>query len=441
MKVAFSIKSDYLFSRMLTASEMRFKDLSVEFEKSNKNDERLIRNAIDYYNVKFLVIDESLPEETIKAVKIKQEENEKLIVLFFNDNFEQTLDRLGELIKEVLSNTILLDFNHDNTENLNEREPPEKVPVVEVETVVEEKVVEKEIEVEVTSYANLPKRTIGVVSLFESCGSTTVAINLARAFAERNVSVSYIEHPLNRPYVFDYLAIPNKETEDNTYKDLAQMIANDQIKLKQKAWHYKGVDWHVLDSRKKELSSFTYEQMLKMVYNTNSTITIVDFSSNLHHKDVQNYLHQIDELYVVYESDVIKLDRMGEIVGEEIQRKEKVAADFIRDMLEAEENKVHFINAKYSKSLNNKFIEQVFEVKTNINIPIINYKNIMECVWNSIFLYDQREFRSDFETQFKTIIRSNLPKELYRLNPKKSKVDFFKRSLLQKERKVNEETV
>src|SRR5699024_8218385 len=90
----------------------------------------------------------------------------------------------------------------------------------EVVVKIGEKVIERE--VETLRYANIPPKVIVIGSLWSGAGSTLYGMNLARAVAQRQVDVSYVEYPKMKPYLFDYLNISQLEKElDTPYVDVA----------------------------------------------------------------------------------------------------------------------------------------------------------------------------------------------------------------------------
>src|SRR5690606_14222400 len=104
-------------------------------------------------------------------------------------------------------------YTEQLTQNPHEVKQDVARETYELEPIIETQIIEKE--VEKITFASIPPKLVLVGSLYSGSGSTTLAINLAKMIASRNVKVAYIEYPGIKPYMFDYLKIEQHEQEGN----------------------------------------------------------------------------------------------------------------------------------------------------------------------------------------------------------------------------------
>lgn len=389
MKVAFCLESKFLFNRFVRELSS---NSNIELEEKNLQTLHLVRNAIEFWEIKLFIIDPKLAE--IRK-EIENQSNDIQFILY--NSFDETLEAILDRVVSYKRKTIELDFRVQSETDMN---PSLHKSLANDNEQI--KTVEKIIEKEVTKYRDLERKVILVSSLWDGAGSTTFAINLARAIAERGVSVAYIEHPLASPYMFDYLSIPMKERQ----KEYSDYVRSDHLK---EPWHEKGIDWYVIDTRQPLIHQFPHEELMKLLYKIKTTIVLIDVSATLNNKEIQKLAHDVDYNIVCIEPDVVKLDRMSEIDSSE-QRKEKQSIDFLEKLTEKNPNYM-YVNSK-GAGIEDQTINEMLGKPIGAKLPLIDYRILMQCVWNSTFPYDQRQLKMSLEKGFKPIIADILPKEL-----------------------------
>ena len=400
MKIGIALKSNFAFER-LNVEFMQYEELR-EVERYSKNIQSIddLDDFIEFFKPEVVVLDTKLNQINDLSGYAKER---NVHVIYFKTDAASVMQEIIEYF------------------GLNEEEVPEKKTIdylpqkKQTEVVYKERVVEKEIIK--TSYTSIPSKLIVVASMWPGAGSTTLAVNLARSIADRGVSVAYVEYPVSKPYVFDYLKIPEKEDQrEVSYIDFAKKIKDKNIiRTKESVWNEYGVDWYVSDTRLRPISSFSYEDMIRFSYAINSTITIVDISSNLKDEDVQKFLHHADDIYVCVEPDIVKIDWLAAIHenGQEVecQREEKKVIDYLNNIEQLEGIAYQYINMKYTKNIDNKTWLQCLEKKPLAFIPIMPYEDCLSCVWNSSFLYDSEKHHNVFEKSIKPLLVRILPRQ------------------------------
>ncbi|HZH60512.1 MAG TPA: hypothetical protein VEY70_13240 [Metabacillus sp.] len=420
MRVAAAMKSNFAFERLIAMIVKGEFEQTVETYSDNVQNPDDLEDAIEFGNVQLIIIDTKLPDyENIQRVAEKHD----LSTIYFESDFELVLERIAER------------FNKGTEDNSTKRAIRyiEHKENTKPEVIYKERIVEKEIFR--TSYTSIRNKLIVVASMWQGAGATTFATNLARAIANRGLSVAYVEYPMLKPYMFDYLSIPQKEVQrEQKYTDFAARLKNgEKIRRREEKWNEHGVDWYVIDSRNEPISEFTYDDMLNFIYSINATYTIVDVSSYLHDKHVQSFLHHADEIFVCVEGDIVKVDWMAAILQDgrlsPVQRKEKETIDYLNQIEQKEGVSFEFINMKYTKKIDNKTFWDCLQKKPILFFPAFHYETLISHVWNSSFLYD--EYQQELENIFKPVLVRVLPRQFYQVekNEKSKKVSNIFRIL------------
>jgi hypothetical protein len=422
MKIAISLKSNFAYD-LMDKTFFKYNQLS-EVERYSKNLKSIsdLEDVFEFFKPDVVIVDTKLPN--INEMSGYTKEN-NIPIIYFNADVDAvmeelitffSLDEVTNEEEEVQSKEFDFIPNKDNNE-----------------VVYKDRVIEKEIIK--TAYTSIPSKLIIVASMWRGAGSTTFATNLARAISNRGIQTAYIEFPISNPYMFDYLNISKGESErGQTFFDINTEIKQKVfIKKKDEVWNDRGIDWYVIDSRNEPIQSYSYEELLQLVYSINSTITIMDISSNLDHESVQNLLHHADEIFVCIEPDPIKIDWLASIsklgVEAKIQRKEKKIIDYLNEIESTENISYEFINMKYTKKIDNKVWLQCLEKKPLTFFPNLNYEDLISSVWDSKFLYDSEAYHELIEKALKPVLVKVVPRQFYQLKGDKKKGNLKKKLL------------
>lgn len=417
-KIAFSMKSNFAFDRVkVTYSKIKAFQKIVDIYPDNLNTFDGVEDLLDFWKPELVVLDTKLIElQRIEDLLMRQD----IPVILFDSDYEALTEQLKNHFE------IDEDLEEEEPETINYIKNTEHVPE---KVIVKDRIVEKEILR--TEYTAMNNKIIVVASLWSGAGSTTLSTNLARAIAERGLEVSYVEYPLSKPYMFDYLSIPLQENErEESYNDVAREIQETGTrKNKRKVWKQNGVNWFVTDTRKEPIQDFAYEQMLQYIYSIHSVVTIVDVSSNLHHPNIQKLLHHADEIFVCLEPDPVKIDWLSTIKedGKEVknQRIEHETISFLNQLEKKEDLSYHFVTMKYSPVIRKDEWNEALEKESVAYFPVIPYEELIKSVWDSTFIYDDENYTEDIEDAFKPIIVKILPRDFYQLKGKTKKKSLF----------------
>lgn len=420
-KIAFFMKSNFTFNRFKTLCNSAKGLRTLDVYPNNLSTYNEVDDLLEFWEPDLVIVDTKLEEiERIESLLI----NQNIRFFRFTSDFDYIVEQ------------IMIYFNiQDEDENDDEDEDKTdgninyiKKEETKNEVIVKEKIIEKEIIKR--EYTSVRNKLVAVASLWAGAGSTTFAINLARAIAERGLEVSYIEYPLAKPYMFDYLNISNKEDMDKgyVYKDLVQQIKREGRKINHTPWKENGINWYVTDTRIEPVTDFSFEEMLRLVYSVNSIVTIIDLSHHLYKQTVQEFLHQVDEVFICIEPNPIKIDWLSTIYynGKAMpnQRPEQKIMKFLQS-LETEENiKYQFILMKDLSFKEKRDFLDCLEKEPLCYFPVIPYNDLLLSVWHSKFLYDNENYTDLIEKAVKPAIVKLLPREFYDLKKSKSNSIF-----------------
>lgn len=290
---------------------------------------------------------------------------------------------------------------------------------IQKQTVFKEKFQEKEIIRNI--YQTIPSKVVVVGSLYQGAGSTILATNLARMVAKRGIDVAYVEHPMIKPYMYDYLQIHTKT--EQVYVDISREIYEEgTLKSKKDIWRDREVKWHVIDSRKEQLPGFSYENLLVLSHSMAAGVLIIDISDKWLDPEIQKFLYIADSILLCIEPDPIKFERTISSVPKD-------------------ENILHFLNSddrldhydvvlmKDNKNIDNRVIKQMLDEEPQVRVPFIPYEKVMNALFNMKLLYDFEDNGSIFEKSLLPIIKDLVPDEVVHLPGEKK---GFMKSLFSK---------
>jgi hypothetical protein len=281
---------------------------------------------------------------------------------------------------------------------------------------VEKEKIEKEFIRKV--YQTIPSKVVVVGSLYPGAGSTILASNMARMIAIRGIDVAYIEHPLIKPYMFDYLQI-----HDGDYSDVSREINEEGlIKSAKEGWVQDGVKWHVIDSRKAPLTSFTYENMLVLSHAMQSSVLIIDISNHWLDPEFQKYLYLADHIFMCVEPNPIKYERSYVPISEFDYPEKK-----IMDLLSKTDklNRYEIILMKDGEGMDNKVVKDMLHKEPLASVPYIPYQDVLGASNNIKLLYDFEQNGLIFEESLKVVISRFIPPEFLELASERR--GFFKK--------------
>lgn len=402
MKFVFSVRSEMAFillEKLLRSNSDVFPD--IEIREQNAQLVQQLEDAVEFYKADLYVLDKQLEDyHSLKSVLDQ-----------YNCDYVEIEGDVKEVIPAIRQKVGVEEENQSDEEYsdaksiLYEKKQRERV-------VVKEKIIEKE--VIRTKFQAIPSKVIVIGSLYRGAGSTLLSTNLARMIGERGIDVAYIEHPLIKPYMFDYLQIIRKT--DKEYFDLSREIQLEGLaRSKQDEWKQDDVKWHVIDSRQPPLPSFSYENMLVLSHAIQSNVLIVDISDRWLDPEIQKYLYLADAIFLCIEPDPIKYD-WSIFNHKGNNTKEKMIMDFLNENSKIADFEI--VNTKYNKSIDIKAWNQMLIKKPIVKLPNIPYEDVQKAVYESKLLYDLN-YRELFESNLLPLVARIIPKEFLDIEKRK----------------------
>lgn len=386
MKIVLSVRSDVAYQLLTKLIQRDSRIPEVEFQKRNAQSLRDLEDAVEFYRADLYIVDMQLEESDVLVEYLKQMNAAFLVIE------HDVKEIIPKLIDEYGIQEPVQEIHY-------EREERERV-------VIQEKIIEKEIIR--TAYQAIPSSVVVVGSLYKGAGSTILATNMARMIAERGVDVAYIEHPLIRPYMFDYLQIHNKE-QNKPYVDLGNQIHLEGIaRGKNSTFIEGGVKWHVNDSRIPNVSSFSYENMLTLSHAVQASVLIVDISDRWLDPEIQKYLYSADTILMCVEPDPVKYEWSLYSDGEYMQRERK-AMEWLLN--ESDLKSFEMILMKNVKGIDIKGLKSIMHKKPLVTIPYISYEEVQGSLFKGKLLYDHNGNSETFEKTLIPVLAKFLPKD------------------------------
>lgn len=406
MKVSAIVKSETLFTLLKRKIET-IKNLP-EIELLQSNSFQDFEDQIEFIKPEFYIVHHDM-ESSGEYINILEEKGKDYFL--FKHNLE---DLALYMIERYAIEEAPID---ELQEELNVNVEKEKKEF-------QQRVIQKE-KIE-RRYETIPFQIIIVGSLFRSSGSTILASNLARMVGERELSVAYVEHPLIKPIMYDYLQI---HTITDEYSDLSRKITmDDMTSLKEPAYKQDGVNWHVIDSTKPTLNEFEYHNLLMLTHATDSNIVILDISDRWRDPDVQKLMRMAHLVLMTVEPDPIKLEYATlnyQEYGKDVPTNEY---QVIKRLKEQVGNRFELVLMKDFKGKDIRALNEIYEqIKRPIaSVPYFEYPVYHQALQQSKVLYDLNEtIKSEIETNLLSVLSRFLPKDLVEL-PSKRKTLFAK---------------
>lgn len=393
MKVVVSVRSDVAYQLITKLIQRDPRLPNIEFKESNVKTIRDLEDAIEFFRADVYIVDSHL-EDSEMFIQMLEQQNQVPIV-----------------IKDDVKDALVMFVERHGQAEVSE--PTEQKDVVAPRVVIQEKIIEKEIIR--TAYQAIPSSIVIVGSLYRGAGSTLLATNLSRMVAKRGVDVAYVEHPMIRPYMFDYLQIHNEEHK-TPYIDLASEIQKEGIaRGKNRTFTREGINWHVNDSRIPQVPSFTYENMLSLSHAIHSSVLIVDISDRWLDPEIQKYLYSANAILLCVEPDPIKYEWSLYSDGSYMQREKKIM-DFLLNEPDIPPTEV--VLMKNIKGIDIKGLKSIMHKKPLVSLPYIEYSTVQQALFDNKLIYDFKGNDQVFEESLLPVLAKFLPKDFVPLKNK-----------------------
>lgn len=315
-------------------------------------------------------------------------------IVYFQGDFEEVNKEVAAFVPEEEDDSYL-DFplseetsSHDGQVKIIERE----------------KIIEKEVEVPVFQYrdlyTNIPQKLIVVTNLSSRAGSTFTTVNIAKALSKRNILTAVAEPPINTPYIFDMLGL--HLIDENLSKPLEEIYSipheirrGNRVKRGNELI-YDGISWLVGTRAHGSVRKWTYEHMMKLIYSTKASITLLDVGSNFYHDSVQEILSELDQIFVIVDP-----------LPQEILNNDEAFGYF--QELKAAGHNVEFIFNRWNDGVDAKLLREELEMNIKYKIPFINPTEMYRASYLGHIPYSVNAIKSDLELPIHQILKSIVP--------------------------------
>lgn len=336
------------------------------------------------------------------------------IVLFFGD-----LRDVGNLIVRRIAPLLeakdepvgpLRPVDPDEEERRGPVRIIEKEKIVEVEKIIEkERIVERQVKVAVPvhSYVSMQSKVCLVMNLTPRAGATFVASTLASAITSRSLHCTLVEHPANRPTLYDHLNVADLSPE---YKPPFHVLGHGALK-KESELLYEGIAMY-LNHPGMPNGEISQEEIRELIYELrHSPIILYDatFQPEFMTEDV---LREFDHVFLVVDPDPVLLQRLlppseGRQATEEYY--------FLKELMMLQDEghlDLHVVVNKDTSGVDHKLLNQCLPDKPLTHIGAQSVKNLYKAAWEARFL----EIDDELDGQLMPILRLLIPENFLRAN-------------------------
>ncbi|MFT9495742.1 MULTISPECIES: hypothetical protein [Bacillota] len=293
---------------------------------------------------------------------------------------------------------------------------PEK-PVVQkviekkvVQKVVNKNVIKRDYKIQITNSTEkivgipVKKKLIMIGSPISRSGSTFVSHLLARSLTKMGVSATYVESPFSKAYTFDRF-IGHHYADDYRSK-FYQFSKYIDPKLKSVFdWEKENVDIickHPTNEPVYKEEDVTFDNLIKVLFSTQSTVTIIDVGTDWHYELFQDVFDIADHAYFVLEPDIPFIQYFEESQAESVQ--------FLRKRLEHE--KSFLIGNRFDKSLlKNDLINDLYAERIKTCFPAFSVTDVFQVQLKGLFLNDYKDYQKRIDSYIKPLLQDILPHE------------------------------
>ena len=262
----------------------------------------------------------------------------------------------------------------------------------------------------VSRYAAIPSQLIVVGSMFDRAGASFVTSNLARAISSYNLLTTVIEAPCNRPYLYDAMAIDNKD--EDFYSWCHDIISSGSVQ-RNNEYQENGVSWILLHPELPPISDFSYEQYMKLIYSVKRVPFILfDIGTNWLDPVIQSVLSQADYIFTVLEPDPVLLNRTipvekdGRVAfkTDEVLIIEKIAKLHVEEKIPFD-----FVVNKMTPGVDKNIIEETLFKEPVTYIPAFDTEKMYKLLWEGKLLYDDPDIQHVLDNCFYAMLKRIVP--------------------------------
>lgn len=326
------------------------------------------------------------------------------------------------------SDPVLLDIENDQESEDNKSDSKTEKPIV--QKVIEKKVIQKVVnknvikrdynihvhnETEKVIGIPIKKKIVMIGSPLSRSGSTFVSHLLARKLTQIGVSTTYIESPFSKAYTFDRF---HGERYAKDCRSKFYQFSKDANLSHVGEWKKDDVELickHPTDEPIYCDEDVTFDNLIKVLFASQSTITIIDAGKDWSRELFQDFFDLADHMYFILEPDIPFIQYLEE--------SKDVDAQIFREHLKWE--KSNLIGNRFDKSLlENNLIEYLYEGKFKTIFPVFPVIDVFDCQMRGNFLNDYREYQKRIDPFIQPLLDDILPQEF--MKKSKNSKGFFK---------------
>ncbi|NMO79405.1 hypothetical protein [Niallia alba] len=311
----------------------------------------------------------------------------------------------GEVIPSLLEEDSEEESVNEDENGKTHKEKNTKEKTI-VQRIVQKNVIKREYSIHVHNAPSekvvgvpVRKKTILVGSFYQRNGTTFISHLLARSIANYQVSTLYVEDPLLNPYTYDRF-YGHEFAPNYVNKWSAQQENTSDI---QTEWFREGVELicHNPTFSKKEPQGTNFEDYIKLLYTNLSLVTIIDVGCNLDNDVTTDLLEIADHLFIVLDSDVTQLQRLGE-------------NPLFSTLLESD--KTYIIGNRFNEKIReNPLIQDLFKDNLISILPSFQDEDVYEAQYQGKFLNDCKDYKNKANEYLKPILELLLPDKLLKV--------------------------
>lgn len=260
----------------------------------------------------------------------------------------------------------------------------EKEKIVEVEKIIEkERIVERHVKVAVPvhSYVSMQSQVCMFMNLTPRAGATFLATTLATAIAKRTLHCTLIEHPGNRPSLYDHVNVMDLKPE---YRPPFHVLEYGNLK-KEAELLYEGIAMY-LNHPQMPNGDVSAEEVKKLIYELRHSPFIFYDASFTKEGFEMEIFDEFDHVFLVLDPDPVLLQRLMPPAPGAPPTEEYL---MLRDLIKLEEQgeiQLHLVINRFTSGVDQRLLLQCLPKKPLANIPAQSTKALYKAAWEARLL-------------------------------------------------------
>ncbi|MDE3840996.1 hypothetical protein C0966_17165 (plasmid) [Bacillus methanolicus] len=332
--------------------------------------------------------------------------------------------RFSRVEKFLVASTPILQGLEELEEEEFEQEKPDEKPIIKkviekkvVQKVVNKNIVKRDYKIHIHNHTEkivgvpVKKKLIMIGSPVARSGSTFVSHLLARTLTQMGIGSTYIESPFSKSYTYDRF-IGHKHTNyyRSKFYQYSKYVDTKQISVYE--WTKSDVEVVCKHPKNEPIykeEDITFETLIKVLFSTQSTITIIDVGTDWQYEIFQDAFDIADYVYFVIEPDIPLFQYLEESNDESVT--------FFYKLLDHEKSAL--IGNRFDKAiLKGSLIKDLYGDKIKTLFPAFSAADIYQAQYDGVFLNDYKEYSKRLEPYITPLLEEILPTEFLKKHRK-----------------------